>query len=70
MPFAGLQAAVSEEWKIDENVIIGFHFILMPGSHETARTPNRPLGCVEGARRGPARRPRCPVWTTEAASTT
>ena len=33
MHFAGLQAAVSEGVENRQSVIIEFHFILMPGSH-------------------------------------
>ena len=44
MHFAGLQAAVSEGVEDRQSVIIEFHFILMPGSHNDRQNSESPVG--------------------------
>ena len=49
MLFAGLQAGGVGGSENRRNVIIGFHFILMPGSHNDRQNPNWPLGLRRGS---------------------
>ena len=71
MLFAGLRAAGRREWKIDEMLSLGSTLFSCLDRITTARNPESPVGV---ASREPGRRAcegaRCPVWSTEAASTT
>ena len=56
MLFAGLRAERSGGVESRRNVIIGFHFVLMPGTHHDCRLAESPVGVASRQPgRGPAR---------------